>query len=111
MKKTILICLFNLFLCSFNYAQTSETVYIRIQEPTQKSPSGNEAKMIIIKPDNSTETIALKRIAPDGEFLDQNGVLVKTEIAKWLSKGFKLIFMNSTGGDAILRTEIFLKKE
>jgi hypothetical protein len=111
MNKTILICLFNLFLCSVNHAQTPEIVYIRIQEPTQKSPSGYDAKMIVIKPDNSTETIALKRIAPDGEFLGQNGILVKTEISKWISKGFKLTFVNSSGGDAIFRTEIFMKKE
>lgn len=111
MKRTILICVMALFYTLTLSAQSSETVYIRVQEPLKSTSSGYDAVMLIIKPDNMIETVPLKRTDPGGSILGENGVIIKKEITKWLNKGFKIISFNSSGGDSMNKTEVFLSKE
>jgi len=113
MKKFIFLCLFGLSVFNKISAQSPipEIVYIRVHEPLKITSGAFDAVMVIIKPDNTSETVALKKPGAGGNSLDENGVIVKNEISKWLANGFKIITINSSGGDYISRTEIFLKKE
>ena len=94
---------------SQSFAQSDDFVILQVKE----TYLGSKPKpvLIVIKPDNSIETIELETLSSDGESIGKNSLTLKKQIAKWREKGYTQMTMTSRGEMASYLTTIFLFKE
>lgn len=105
--KTILIACFLISSLNF-FGQTTEVVYIRVQELIFWGAAGSpDSYMRIIYPDKKSKLVELSSIGKNGKSSEENGIKIQQEISTLINEGFE-IKSCSVGADNSLSTTIII---
>ena len=108
--KQIITIFFTCFLLysGKSKAQSSELVYIRIQEVVFYQAAGKPySYMRIVYPDKDSKLVELETVGKNGDASLQNGQKIQRELAILLNEGYE-IKSCSVGGDMMINTTIIL---